>query len=635
MNLANLYYAVKVPNMKVIAFNTDSMMVKYKCFAKLTGFDTINMVTGDESNILETIGKIRQEPWKIKARSIFEFEDRELETFEPVKWNEIKEESVDNFTELIGSSRSALISGMPGCGKTEMIKNIYNKDTDIVLSFTNTAVSNAKRRCKEKDGFYTFDSFFNEHLTFKEKLDKAGKYERIIVDEYSMVPFHFMNILNLVQQQFNTTLLFFGDANQCLQIEPGSIIYDYPKTETFKNMCDNNMFICSYKEEYSRYDTTLKSVLDVFLENESVYLPPSLKNKKEKETYINICRTTKKKWEINNQCTERFINEHPDNKTVDISFRDNKKDYSSKLIVGQDLMSGENFKNLDIFNGTICKVVDISDQTVIRAETLDHDIILPIETISKHFQPAFAQTIYRYQGATIREDFTIHELYMMTKRELYTSLSRGVTLSKVHFNYTNKKFYNNDVSKPVKIKNDIDQEVDERYINGKIYKITFENKVYIGQTIRSLEQRFEEHKTAEKGSNFIKELKKYLDVAKIELIENYSCASQKYLSAREKYFIELYADMKDIELLNTIHNRKKVRETVVDIQRIESLNESDNKFHVVIDAKKNIIRYQGKKDDKKVDISVSLNNNTKETAMFKIMKKLEVIYTTSNIIVEF
>jgi hypothetical protein len=366
-----------------------------------------------------------------------------------------------------------------------------------------------------------------------------------------------------------------------------------------------------------------------------VYLPPSLKNKKEKETYINICRTTKKKWEINSQCTERFINEHPDNKTIDISFRDNKKDYSSKLIVGQDLMSGENFKNFDIFNGTICKVVDISDQTVIRAETLDYDVILPIETISKHFQPAFAQTTYRDQGATIREDFTIHELYMMTKRELYTSLSRGVTLSKVHFNYTNKKFYNNDVSKPVKIKNDIDQEVDERYINGKIYKITFENKVYIGQTIRSLEQRFEEHKTAEKGSNFIKELKKYLNVAKIELIENYSCASQKYLSAREKYFIELYADMKDIVLLNTIHNRKQVRETVVDIQRIENLNESDNKFHVVIDAKKNIIRYQGKKDDKKVDISVSLNNNTKETAMFKIMKKLEVIYTTSNIIVEF
>ena len=107
------------------------------------------------------------------------------------------------------------------------------------------------------------------------------------------------------------------------------------------------------------------------------------------------------------------------------------------------------------------------------------------------------------------------------------------------------------------------------------------------------------------------------------------------MSAREKYFIELYADMKDIVLLNTIHNRKQVRETIVDIQRVENLSEQENKFHVVLDAKKNIIRYQGKKDDKKVDISVSLNNNTKETAMFKIMKKLEVIYTSSNIIVEF
>ena len=88
-------------------------------------------------------------------------------------------------------------------------------------------------------------------------------------------------------------------------------------------------------------------------------------------------------------------------------------------------------------------------------------------------------------------------------------------------------------------------------------------------------------------------------------------------------------------LLNTIHNRKKVRETEVDIQRIEKLSEQENKYHVVLDAKKNIIRYRGKNNNKDVDISVSLNNNTKETAMFKIMKKLEVIYTTSNIIVEF
>ena len=32
-------------------------------------------------------------------------------------------------------------------------------------------------------------------------------------------------------------------------------------------MCNNKMFICSYKEEFSRYDLTLKNVLDVFIDN--------------------------------------------------------------------------------------------------------------------------------------------------------------------------------------------------------------------------------------------------------------------------------------------------------------------------------------------------------------------------------
>ena len=59
-----------------------------------------------------------------------------------------------------------------------------------------------------------------------------------------------------------TKLLFFGDANQCLQVDSNKVIYDYITTSTFAKMCDGNQFVCSYKEQFSRYDIGLKRELD-------------------------------------------------------------------------------------------------------------------------------------------------------------------------------------------------------------------------------------------------------------------------------------------------------------------------------------------------------------------------------------
>jgi hypothetical protein len=63
----------------------------------------------------------------------------------------------------------------------------------------------------------------------------------------------------------------------------------------------------------------------------------------------------------------------------------------------------------------------------------------------------------------------------MTKRELYTSLSRGKRTSDVNFQFTDKTFVNSDVTKPIKKSIKVNNEIDEKYEDGKIYKITFNN----------------------------------------------------------------------------------------------------------------------------------------------------------------
>ena len=79
---------------------------------------------------------------------------------------------------------------------------------------------------------------------------------------------------------------------------------------------------------------------------------------------------------------------------------------------------------------------------------------------------------------------------------------------------------------------------------GKIYKICndINNKLYIGKTSRTLEQRFYEHKrdadNDKYNSKLHRAMNKYgIEHFKIELIEE--CADE-FLSSREKYYIDLF-----------------------------------------------------------------------------------------------
>ena len=93
-------------------------------------------------------------------------------------------------------------------------------------------------------------------------------------------------------------------------------------------MCNNNLINLKYKPEYARYNQELKDILDVFLKNDKTILPTELKTKTEKFTYINICRTMNKKWQINRACNERFLLENP-NKQLQIIY---KKTINNKLV---------------------------------------------------------------------------------------------------------------------------------------------------------------------------------------------------------------------------------------------------------------------------------------------------------------
>ena len=211
----------------------------------------------------------------------------------------------------------------------------------------------------------------------------------------------------------------------------------------------------------------------------------------------------------------------------------------------------------------------------------------------------------------------------MTKREFYTSLSRGIKQDMISYNYNKKKFVNSDVSKSVELKVKVNKEIDEKYKNGKIYKITFDNNIYIGSTYRTLDERFDEHKKASRGSLFVETLKKNKDKAIITLIKNFPCQSLKELVNEEEIYIHQALDDKSKICLNTMMTKKKskIKDSEIIMQRLDKVEE--DKYHIIEYANKQIYRFQYKDNNgKKYDISCKWSEKcTKEEALMKIEKK--------------
>ena len=85
-----------------------------------------------------------------------------------------------------------------------------------------------------------------------------------------------------------------------------------------------------------------------------------------------------------------------------------------------------------------------------------------------------------------------------------------------------------------------------KFHNSKIYKITdnTNNKVYIGSTIKTLQQRLQGHKTAAKSykEGYGCASKSIIDNGdyNIELLEHYPCENRKQLLIKEQEYIDKY-----------------------------------------------------------------------------------------------
>jgi hypothetical protein len=120
-------------------------------------------------------------------------------------------------------------------------------------------------------------------------------------------------------------------------------------------------------------------------------------------------------------------------------------------------------------------------------------------------------------------------------------------------------------------------EIDERYLNGIIYKLVANGLIYIGSTISPLSRRFSEHKS--NYNNYKNGKHNYItsfellkcDDCRIELIELYPCNNRYYLELKEKYWIENTNNC--VNKVKPTRTKKEYKK-----QNKEKINEKDKKY---------------------------------------------------------
>ena len=137
-------------------------------------------------------------------------------------------------------------------------------------------------------------------------------------------------------------------------------------------------------------------------------------------------------------------------------------------------------------------------------------------------------------------------------------------------------------------------------------------------------------KNSKKSSLFINKLKDNLESAKIEIVENYPCSSLRSLQQREREIFDKFNDENDgsYVMLNTIFNKKrKIRESVIDQERLEKIKLVENNEWVIIeDSNKQILRFKKLNPETKkiVDISISYKRQDKTEAKLKLIEKIDL-----------
>jgi hypothetical protein len=365
------------------------------------------------------------------------------------------------------------------------------------LSFTNSAVQGLVGNGIGNAA--TFDAYFelgggNGTVA---KVQQLSHRKLILVDEYSNAsPVHLglvARALDLAKIQGRTPpdVILCGDSNQCLPVAPGCKDYDYQKCDVIRRLCYSNRLMLCYKPGSARYDSPLNQVLTEFLDTGTV--SEALCNDKTLQPDARLSLTflvAAAAATANTVNAARWTGWVP-----------------GAPGVGTPVIAQSCSKDIKVYTGQMFSLTGMTAEVATLTHvTTGATTEVPMKLLNDRakFAPCYACSAIKAQGSTITHPYNILDIRLMTKRMMYTALSRGQRLSDVCFDWTSvagRVF----VDKPILTGPTVLRLGDahaptrgcgdaNKYADTKVYHILHGLDVkYVGQTVQSLEDRWAGH----------------------------------------------------------------------------------------------------------------------------------------------
>jgi AAA domain len=399
--------ALGVAPADIVAYNTDAIKVKGAYNADAT------KLKSDCSP-----GQYHVEGCAVlSGRTMAELDRFEPYIFSPTDLVVVSEDKLD-LDRVI--NKGAMVTGMPGCGKTEFVKKIIGalsveqRAKTAVLSYTNAAVENLRERSKDYDlSIMTLNGLLWNGKTLTTA--PLASYERIILDEFIMLPPFEMSLLQKAHHEHGVVMICLGDPNQCKAPVNDWVRYD--TNPAFISMCGGYEIRMKYKPGYARFDQALYQSLCDLMQTKKLDWDCNTV-----PSYQNICFTNDERHRINKECFERWVAEH-DSTIVEFGF---------PVCVGLPVLVYEDAdKKLGIYKTQKWTVKAVEDDKIYLT-LKDREVYLDRKQFKKTFAYSFAMTAHKCQSMTIEGHYNIYEADRMKLDVLYTAMSRGRKREYVH-----------------------------------------------------------------------------------------------------------------------------------------------------------------------------------------------------------
>ena len=333
------------------------------------------------------------------------------------KWSIVNDPGNNDFIglakKMIEEKKSFLVNGFAGTGKSYFVKCIqkYLEESDkkyITVAPTNKAARNV-------DG-ETLDKFYSNYL-----ITHKANYDYILVDEISMVKEVFYRMMH--ELQMKNSKLNFIICGDFLQFDPVKDIcegMDYENSIVLFDLCKGNKLSLT---TCRRSDKKTFKISLRLAKGENVDMSEFYTNK----VYnINLCYHNSYRKKINEAKMKHLIEKSKVKYRFVQKYSGNKQSQDMWIYVGLPLIGCVNDRWLEVFNSVTYKVIEVDDEEVKIQEDDGEMIIVPLKDMTKKFFPAYAVTIHKAQGVTIKgETYCIHEWDELSPTAKYVAFSRA------------------------------------------------------------------------------------------------------------------------------------------------------------------------------------------------------------------